>query len=586
MGAETTISLREWIKCAQECSKSSVSISGGCDRRCSISWDYLLASLKIAISLSDEIKNAEDLACVGLLEGLNILPQQNSNGSIPDWAEFASVRLQDGRDGAGNEEQCGRSNIPIERFLYSISTGRGKDSMSGIDPCELQTLPVDFLDHIDESLATPFVGTESGAVDKLEHNQDERHYLNIHYAYIADTGEGSDECSQVLCSDSFRDKQQRIYLLGLVFYELFSGGERPPPELLISPSSLVVSSLDFDSSRGLQVLHDIVVDEESDIFSDPIDRTYVLGCEGRLTGDLGESCSSFEIRKRRSTLHHSLRCSEHTQGEMKKGESFCKATTRVLIEQLNLKGIPLSLCSMIYNMIDCINRDFRGEESYSNISDVMSDLHLMIERPQRFLRDWDATTRSLTPLTLNETVFVRNEEFESLKCVYRRFVSGSPEIALIAGESRTGKTWLANRIGRFIVCNGGVFLQGKFDRLHRTQPLSVLATAFNAYCDMLIQDTNRERSKFIVSKLQEALGRDACQLVKVIPTLNEIIFCEETNDDANTNQNYMGADKRLYYLMCRFVETISRFSECSIALFLDDVQWADGAFPSVPYLSI
>ena len=87
----------------------------------------------------------------------------------------------------------------------------------------------------------------------------------------------------------------------------------------------------------------------------------------------------------------------------------------------------------------------------------------------------------------------------------------------------------------------------------------------------------------IASKLQEALGHDACHLVKVIPTWSEIIFCEERTDDANANQNYMGAEKRLYYLMCRFVETISSSSDCSIALFLDDLQWADGAYPSVLY---
>lgn len=315
--------------------------------------------------------------------------------------------------------------------------------------------------------------------------------------------------------------------------------------------------------------------EECDSYSDTENCGDLHGCAERPTEDVCESSNGFQSRKRQITLHHSLRCSERNQGHNEKRAALCRVISRASIEELKLKGLPGPLCSLIYNMIDCINGDFSGDESYSNISQVSYDLHLMLEYPNVFLRDLDVSTLSLTPLTLKEAVFIRNDEFVSLECAYRHSASGSPQIALIAGESGTGKTWLANRMGRLIVSNGGVFLHGKFERLHIGQPFAVLATAFNSYCDMLIQEINRERAKLVASKLQEALGRDACQLVKMIPTLGDIIVYEDCNND---DRNYMDEQQRLYYLMCRFVETISTYSDCVISLFLDDLQWADGVF--------
>jgi hypothetical protein len=356
--------------------------------------------------------------------------------------------------------------------------------------------------------------------------------------------------------------------------------------LLVDPSAFVKpndnaanktsASHAFDFTSGLQVLDDSVVDEDCDSLIDLINNHEILGSEERLTRNLEKSCDGVDSRKRQATVHHSLGYSEHSQLEMEKGSVLCKVTAQVSLEQLKLRGIPGPLCNMIYNMIDCINGDFSGDQSYSNVSDVTSDLRLMVEYPEKFLRDLDVNALSLTPQALNETVFVCNDEFASLQCAYRNSASGSPEIALIAGESGIGKSSLADRLGKFIVSNGGVFLQGKFDRLHRAQPFAVLATAFNAYCEKLIRDADIERTKLIASKLEDALGRDARQLVKVIPTLGDIIVCDECYSDSDATQDCM--QNRLYYLMCRFVETISSCSDCIITLFLDDLQWADGKF--------
>eukprot|EP00804_Cyclotella_cryptica_P016343 CCRYP_009906-RA/>CCRYP_009906-RA protein AED:0.32 eAED:0.10 QI:0/0/0/1/0.83/0.85/7/0/895 len=417
------------------------------------------------------------------------------------------------------------------------------------------------------SLALPTTRTGSDIVDQPGQDKNERHFLSVHSAHIEATDTGSDGCEKTGCSDPGRVKQQLIYRLGLVFYELFSGCEKPPPELLVNPSFLVETHKDDDhkistSFRGLDFARSLHVhdyskaDGESNSSSDPSIQNDLLGfAERPMAEDLNEKCNRLRSWKRQSTFQSSLRYSEHSEGNRDKKAALCRVITQVSIEKLKLKGLPGSLSNLIYNMIDCINGDFKGDHSYSNVSDVTSDLRLMVEYPDKFLQDLDVNTLSLTPL---------------------RSASGSPEIALIAGESGTGKTWLANHIGQFILSNGGIFLQGKFDQFDRAQPpFSVLATAFNAYCDILIQETDRDQAKLIASKLQDALGPDACQLAKVITTLRKVIVCVERKNEPDANQNYIDAEKRLYYLMCRFVETISRYSYCVIALFLDDLQWAD-----------
>jgi predicted ATPase len=64
-------------------------------------------------------------------------------------------------------------------------------------------------------------------------------------------------------------------------------------------------------------------------------------------------------------------------------------------------------------------------------------------------------------------------------------VAGSCEIAVIEGESGSGKSWLAQRLGSFITEDGGVFLSGKFDQMAQAKPFSALSAAFNQYCHLL-----------------------------------------------------------------------------------------------------
>eukprot|EP00804_Cyclotella_cryptica_P029852 CCRYP_010780-RC/>CCRYP_010780-RC protein AED:0.08 eAED:0.08 QI:0/0.8/0.66/1/0.8/0.66/6/45/1317 len=408
---------------------------------------------------------------------------------------------------------------------------------------------------------------ESTAAALREGNGDG--YLDVDCARISYSNNSAASRNE---EDWTREKLQRIYSLGLVFYELFSGGELPPLEMLVVSSSnggdlTAISSNKVegevrrsanrngsrwnDFASTLEVSDDISLGENTDHYES-------------WNGDYVASISN----KRRSLSSRSMQALAASTGPI-----ICE----VSVGCLSGKGVPSRLCDLIYNMIDCINGDFMGNESYSEIVDVTCDLQLMLTKPSVYLHDLEVDKLSLTALELNDTVFERKNEFDSLQCSYRRFVSGSSELAIITGTSGTGKSTMANRLGNFITAEGGLFLSGKFDQMMQcAQPFSAIASAFNNYCHQLAMYEESERAMLVASKLQTTLGPDLYYLIQVIPNLSHLVFGNPTGIPPNRD-DCVDAQQRLQYLFCRFVEVISSCSGGPMTLFIDDVQWADSA---------
>eukprot|EP00804_Cyclotella_cryptica_P014201 CCRYP_005628-RA/>CCRYP_005628-RA protein AED:0.02 eAED:0.02 QI:105/1/1/1/1/1/2/1150/1171 len=544
------IPLRQWIKGALDSSGSS---NNSVISEASTS-SYLTACLKIAISLTEQIGNAEKLEDLGVSREIDLLPAS----AIQDWAEFVWIRLKKShcndtqynihgksddyhRERSWNDDALVNRPLPCETFTSDSVTvtsfGWEDENEQALDE-ELKAILESFGD--DEFEATeptaevqilspespqPHCAKKSSAFENIN-------YLDVHSACLRSP---ESDPSNFLNSDLGKSegRLRRIYCLGLVFYELFSGGELPPPELF----SLVSSYRDFISLPTLTITR-----KSKD------DQTFKT--------DFKRCPDPFGSRE-------GLRLGQLSS------------------EYLRLMGLPGPLCNLIFNMLDCIYGDFSGDESSTKMSDFTSDLQLMIEKPAKFLRDLDLEKLTLSGLELNESFLSREDELESIKSCYHRCVSESYELAIITGDSGTGKSWLANRVGAFVTAHGGVFLNGKFDQMKRVLPFSALASAFDQYCDLLIKENESDWAKRVVNKLISALGKDASHLSKVIPKLNQILSCNASVVDSSCDQQCANALQRLHYLLYQFVDVISSNSTVSMTLFLDDVQWADSASISV-----
>jgi len=340
-----------------------------------------------------------------------------------------------------------------------------------------------------------------------------------------------------------KDERQLIYMLGTVFYELFSGGE-PLPTIHRSSSSANTTTNIFGelsiSVNDCKSHHEFV--------------------ESR-----GQTDSCEPVRKKKGTKQNK------TDFLLDLDEG---ARVIVSVEPLKLKGIPPSLCDLIGNMLDCKSGNFSEDETYHQMIDVRNDLRLMLDKPSKFLHNPGIEKISVSGLELNNSVYGQEGELSALKECYYCSLSQNKEYAIITGPSGTGKTVLAHRFADCVVANGGVFLSGKYDQLQQAAPFSAIASAFNEYCNMLVVHAESLNATAVASGLRELFGHDAFHLVSVIPNLSMIVG---DSGGLHGKEDCVDAQERLQYLLCRFVEIISISTKKPLILFLDDLQWADRA---------
>ena len=275
--------------------------------------------------------------------------------------------------------------------------------------------------------------------------------------------------------------------------------------------------------------------------------------------------------------------SKRHQGLAQKEIGLCQLSC----QYLQISGIPSPICHLLFNMLDCVHGDFAGNDCYYKFDDVTSDLRLMREKPAKFLWGFqtiimdqsssDSSSGSQVQMFSGMEIS-RNKEFELIGSCFSSCISGSSEVAIIQGESGTGKSWIAHRVGSFVIAKGAIFLSGKFDQVNQATPFSALASVFGQYCDLLMSSRESIWVKMIVQKLKVALGEDARHLISVIPKLGLILGYNDTYSAASilTDLNCSNAVQRLHHLFCLLLEVMTAHS-VSITLCMDDMQWADEA---------
>ena len=362
-------------------------------------------------------------------------------------------------------------------------------------------------------------------------------------------------------------EMKRILTLGLIFYELFSGGERPAVNYAVSqhpPTDTVAEDLidPLPIGQGATEAAQINISDALNILSD-------------LSEDENNHVDNDKPRKKKSIQRSS------------------KTIMTISTESLRGNKIPGPLCDLIENMVNSINFGelSSNSETYRSMSDVQTDLQLMLDQPLIFLHDIDLEELFTNNLHFSETLFGRESELATLKRVYRQSLSSSSsssdgnsssssskELVLITGPAGSGKSYLSHQFGDYVKASGGVFLSAKFDQLKQARPLGALAAALNEYCDRTCT-VGAGGDKSFASELRSKLRNDDMfYLTKMIPSLVHILGNENVaSDEGGSDISSVDPQQRLQSLLCQFVEAMTKSSSVPITIYLDDLHFADDA---------
>ena len=184
------------------------------------------------------------------------------------------------------------------------------------------------------------------------------------------------------------------------------------------------------------------------------------------------------------------------------------------------------------------------------------------------LAEQDLPDRLLVP----ERLYGRESEIDALLAAFENVVaSGKPSLVLVSGHPGIGKSSVVNELHKVLVPPRGLFASGKFDQLKRDIPYATLAQAFQSLVRQLLRKPEDELSKWR-DELRQALDPNAALLFDLIPELRFMIGEQLPVPEVPSAE----AKARFHTTLRRLIGVFAR-AEHPLALFLDDLQWLDGA---------
>jgi len=172
-------------------------------------------------------------------------------------------------------------------------------------------------------------------------------------------------------------------------------------------------------------------------------------------------------------------------------------------------------------------------------------------------------------LEIPERLYGRDAEIQQLLAAFERVRGGAKELLLITGYAGIGKTALVRETCSVIVSRGGHFVSGKYDQLERSLPCAALIQAFRELMRQILTEDEAAIEAW-KTRLSDALDPNGQVIVDLVPELAWVIGPRSPIPVLGPTE----AQNRFNLYVQRFISAFAREGE-PLALFLDDLQWAD-----------
>ena len=173
-----------------------------------------------------------------------------------------------------------------------------------------------------------------------------------------------------------------------------------------------------------------------------------------------------------------------------------------------------------------------------------------------------------------QKLYGREAEVETLLAAFER-VADNPqsktELMLVAGYSGIGKSSIVAEIHKPNTKLRGYFTAGKFDQFQRNVPYSAIVSALKGLVRQLLTESEAQLNQWR-AKLLAAFGSNGQVIIDVIPEVELIIGKQPPVPELGSSES----QNRFNLVFQNFIRVFCT-KEHPLAIFLDDLQWADSA---------
>lgn len=168
-----------------------------------------------------------------------------------------------------------------------------------------------------------------------------------------------------------------------------------------------------------------------------------------------------------------------------------------------------------------------------------------------------------------QKLYGRESELASLEASFDRVAAGGSGMLLLAGKAGVGKSLLIHQIQKPLSRTRGYFISGKFDQFQPNIPHAPLFRAIQELVRQVLTESGERLARWKVLILRE-LGANCRVLADVIPEVDLIVGKLPPVPVLSPAES----ENRFHMAFRNFLGVFAR-KEHPLALFLDDLQWAD-----------
>ena len=242
-------------------------------------------------------------------------------------------------------------------------------------------------------------------------------------------------------------------------------------------------------------------------------------------------------------------------------------------EALPVHKINPAVPAMLSQIIAKLTRK-QPEKRYQSGSGLLADLSLCKDeygvsgKVEKFhLGLFDQTHRVI----FVSKMVGRQNESKTILAEYDHVTQGNFRSLFISGLSGIGKTRLIQELQRPIVEHRGYFSSGKFDVYQKNIPYSSLIQAFRNLIRALLTESN-ERVDVWKQRILQSVGSNGRVITNVLPELEILLGPQPEVRELPPIE----ARNRFLNVFGRFLTSLAG-KENPLVLFIDDLQWCDGA---------